>query len=124
MANRADLWSGVGAGARKLRLGSLSLRPLGMDQPLGLDLGGRRVMGLRALSLRTLGLCRLLGLGTGTGVRTPGIRARARGVVWRRSLWSRPLLRRGLWMVPAGLRRALHSVVRGKPPLFPERERD
>src|SRR5438477_13215600 len=100
MANRADLWSGVGAGSRKLRMGSLSLRPLGMDQPLGLDLGGRRVMGLRALSLWTLGLCRLLGLGAGTGVRTAGVCARPSRVVWRRALWSWTFLRRRLWMVP------------------------
>ena len=67
--------------ARRARLGAVSLRPLGLRAPVGLDLGRRRAVGLRAVPLRPLGV-RAQPLGAGT-------RASASRVPCGRPRWSR-----------------------------------
>ncbi len=66
-------------------LGAVSLRPLGLDWAVGLDVGGRRAVGLRAISLRALGVCarRILGMGAGADGGASGVRAGAGGICRR-----------------------------------------
>ena len=52
---------------RGCRLGALPRRPLGLDTPMGLELGGQRALGFCTLPLRPLDTApRPLGLGTGS----------------------------------------------------------
>src|SRR5207302_1532301 len=98
---RAGLGSGRSAG-----MGSLSLRPLGVDRSLGLDLGRRRALGIRSLPLWPLGLSpELLGMGAGTVLRASLLRASPGGMVWRPGMGRQ--LRIWFWrrlrMVPSGV---------------------
>ncbi len=86
----------------------VSRRPLGMDRPVGLDVGGRRAVGLRRVPLRPLDRPRRhVGLGAGSGTREGDLRAGAGGVRGRQQLPARDFGRqrrrasRGSRSVPA-----------------------
>ena len=82
VARRRRLRQRVGAESRGRRLGALPRRTLGMDRPVGLDVGGRRAVGLRRLPLRPLDEHeRHVGLGTGSRAQPGLLRARH----WSRS---------------------------------------
>src|ERR1700691_2331233 len=57
VADGPGLRRDLGAERRCGWLSALSLWPLDLDRPVGLDVGGRRALGLRAISLRALGVC-------------------------------------------------------------------
>ena len=97
----------VAAAVSRVRLGAVSIRPLGMGQSLGLDLDRRRALGLCTVSLRPMGEpAQPLVLGARTAPRATGLCAGARRVDRQSARW---LLRGGLPgpLVPA---RAARSV--------------
>ncbi len=107
------------------RLGALPRRPLGMDRPLGLDLGGRRALGLRRVALRPLDeSARNMGLGPRPSANTRLLRPGARRVCRRRQLSAIHFHRHRRWsrMVPARAARGLSTSLSGEPPLFREHQ--
>ncbi len=72
---------GVGAGRRSGGLGAVSLRPLGLDLSVGMDLGSRCSLGLCALPLRTVGY---LPVEVGPGCRVRSWRGRCTRLRWWR----------------------------------------
>ena len=111
------------AARRRVRMGSLSLRSLGLCWPVGLDLDRRRALGIRSLPLRALGVRRQrLVLGSWTGRCPSDLGAGAGGIRGRRSGF--PLLRRR-WrgMVPARSGRSLSPRIPREPRIHKQGER-
>ena len=119
-----DLRRDLGADLGARGLGALSLRTLGVDRALGLDLGGRRSLGLRSLPLWPLGLVeRRMGLGSWTARLLesllcsgaggldwrPGLRRRLR-LGWGWDLVSASALAGSRW---AGVRPIIRAIADG-----------
>ena len=58
LAHGGELRPRVGPVARGCGMGAVSLRPLGVGRPVGMDMDRRCSVGLRTLPLRALGACR------------------------------------------------------------------
>ena len=105
--------------------GRRTIRALGVDRTMGMDVGGRCAVGMGAVPLWALGICaRPVGMVSGPCDRARGVRARARGVRWRRRVGRIGGVRAGGWrrVVPAGPGRGVPAGVPGERRLRPPRE--